>query len=258
MKKYISKIISLVGVFILVLTFNPNFAFAAGTSVSGGGTFTAGQSFSVRVTASGATFNAFQGTITVSGPVSVTSVSYDTSALWIAPPSIGKSFYGALQGKTATSFTLATIGLKGTSAGSGSVSVSGVNLANAGSSVGTSGGSSSFTIKKAPVVPGAVTVTSTTHPDQNTAYEATSVALAWEKASGVTSFAYTFDEVADTNPSQESQDVSKTYDNVAVGVHYFHIKAKNGGHAWFPFQKTVMPILPLILWSIFFYFITRK
>lgn len=39
---------------------------------------------------------------------------------------------------------------------------------------------------------------------------------------------------------------------------YTYIKAKNGGHAWFPFQKAVMPILPLLIWSLVFYFITRK
>lgn len=38
---------------------------------------------------------------------------------------------------------------------------------------------------------------------------------------------------------------------------YFFLKAKNNGHAYFPFQKVVMPISPLIIVSIIFYFITR-
>ncbi len=38
---------------------------------------------------------------------------------------------------------------------------------------------------------------------------------------------------------------------------YIYIKAKNDGRAWFPFQKALMPVLPLIILSTIFYFITR-
>ena len=38
---------------------------------------------------------------------------------------------------------------------------------------------------------------------------------------------------------------------------YKELKEKNGGHAYFPFQKVLMPIAPLILMSIIFYFITK-
>ena len=38
---------------------------------------------------------------------------------------------------------------------------------------------------------------------------------------------------------------------------YFHLKEKNNGHAYFPFQKVVMPIAPLVLLSIVFYFLTK-
>lgn len=41
------------------------------------------------------------------------------------------------------------------------------------------------------------------------------------------------------------------------GVWYFYLKKKNSGHAYFPFQKVVMPIAPLIVLSIFFYFLTK-
>lgn len=37
---------------------------------------------------------------------------------------------------------------------------------------------------------------------------------------------------------------------------YYSMKEKNGGHAYFPFQKVVMPIAPLILMSIIFYLLT--
>ena len=41
------------------------------------------------------------------------------------------------------------------------------------------------------------------------------------------------------------------------GMWYFYMKKKNDGHAHFPFEKVVMPIAPLIILTIFFYFITR-
>lgn len=36
---------------------------------------------------------------------------------------------------------------------------------------------------------------------------------------------------------------------------YQRLKARNNGHAYFPFQKVVMPILPLILLNLLFYFL---
>lgn len=38
---------------------------------------------------------------------------------------------------------------------------------------------------------------------------------------------------------------------------YFYLKEKNNGHAYFPFQKVVMPISPIIILSIIFYFLTK-
>ncbi|NCD00522.1 hypothetical protein EOL94_00255 [bacterium] len=38
---------------------------------------------------------------------------------------------------------------------------------------------------------------------------------------------------------------------------YYQLKEKNGGHAYFPFQKVVMPVSPLIIMSIIFYFLTK-
>jgi hypothetical protein len=37
---------------------------------------------------------------------------------------------------------------------------------------------------------------------------------------------------------------------------YYYIKEKNNGRAYFPFQKVVMPIAPLAVLSILFYFLT--
>ena len=41
-------------------------------------------------------------------------------------------------------------------------------------------------------------------------------------------------------------------------IWYYYLKKKNNGHAYFPFQKVVMPVAPLIIMSIIFYFLTKK
>ncbi|HNW55769.1 MAG TPA: hypothetical protein PKN62_01695 [bacterium] len=38
---------------------------------------------------------------------------------------------------------------------------------------------------------------------------------------------------------------------------YVYLKAKNNGHAHFPFEKVVLPISPLLILSIIFYFLTK-
>jgi hypothetical protein len=38
---------------------------------------------------------------------------------------------------------------------------------------------------------------------------------------------------------------------------YFYLKEKNNNHAYFPFQKVIMPILPLIILSVIYYFLTK-
>jgi hypothetical protein len=40
-------------------------------------------------------------------------------------------------------------------------------------------------------------------------------------------------------------------------VLYEQLKAKNGGHAYFPYQKVVMPIAPLLVLTVLFYLLTK-
>lgn len=205
-------------------------ALAAGISASGGGTYVVGQNFTVKVTASGAEFDSLQGIISISGPVSVVSFSAG-SATWLPgkSPSNGGQFVGIVN--PTKSLTVATITLKGTKEGKGSVSVSGVQLARNGGYVGSSGGSTSFTVGRAPTPPGQVTVSSTTHPDPNESYEATTIQLAWEPpANGATGYSAILDQVAETAPPQSVTTAEKTatYENLIVGTHYFHIRAVNG------------------------------
>lgn len=221
--------------FVALTFFVPPKAFAdGGVYASGGGTKTAGQTFTVTVTASGATFDSLQGTINISGPVDVISFS-PGNATWLPgkTPSNGGQFVGIAS--ETNSLTVATIKLRGKSAGSGAVSVSGTKLASKGNIVGSGAGSASFTIQKAPDLPSAVNVTSSTHPDQNSAYEATTVTLNWNKENGTTGFSYLFDQAADTTPAQKVTDANTTatYANQAIGTYYFHIRAQNGD-GWGP------------------------
>lgn len=220
-------------IYTLVLAFSllliPQSAMAADIAVSGGGSgHFVGDTVTVTVTASGTTFNAFSGTISISGAGKITSTSAG-DALWVQKPSGSGDFAGALTSST-TSFRIATIKVQGTSIGTAKLSVSGVKLANMGAIVGSDGGSTSITFDRRPAPPGTITVSSTSHPDQNTAYEATSVVLSWDKPAGVTGYAYLFDGIADTTPPSTvtSADTTKTYDSQAIGIHYFHIKALNG------------------------------
>ncbi len=220
------KLLAILSIFAMATLMLPVSVLAAGgIYASGGGNITVGQTFTVNVTASGATFDTVHGAISISGPVSVVSFSAG-DATWISKPSNGGTFDGAFLGNKKTSFTVATIKLKATGVGSGSVSISGVALKNAGATVGTGSGNASFTIQKAPDLPGKVSVSSSSHPDPNTAYEATTISLSWNKDSGVDGFSYLLDQTADTTPPAKITDAntSATYADKAVGTYYFHIK----------------------------------
>ena len=221
------KLISILLISALALFWLPTKSFAAGgIYASGGGSHVVGESFSVTVSASGATFNALEGTISVSGPVSISSFSAG-GATWTSIPANGTHFIGMIIPAT-DSLRVATIKLKATGIGSGAVSVSSVRLANAGADVGSGAGSASFSIAKAPQL-ASVTVTSASHPDQNQAYEATKIDLAWKKASGVTGFSYLLDQTENTMPPTKvtSADTSISYPDKAIGTYYFHIRAIN-------------------------------
>lgn len=224
MKK--NLLICLLTVFAVLII--PKVTLAAGISVSGGALKYAGDESNVTITASGATFNAFSGTISASGSVKVTACT-PGDALWVTKPSGTGSFAGALTSAT-TSFRIATCHIKASTTGSGSISVSGVQLANKGPIVGTDSGSQSFSPIRKPTPPGAITVTSTSHPDQNTSYEVTTIVLSWDKPTGVTNYSYLLDQTAGTIPPATATNANTTasYDNEAVGTYYFHIRALNG------------------------------
>jgi len=164
------KLLALLGIIIFLAVATPAFA-ATGIFPTGGGTKTVGSTFTISLTASGANFDALQGVISVSGPVSIVSFT-PGPATWLPgkTPANGSQFVGMTS--TTNSLTVATIILKANSIGSGSVSVSAVRLALAGNEVGTSGGSAGFTIiqstaktsSSAPATTATSTTTITTTP----------------------------------------------------------------------------------------------
>ena len=202
---------------------------AGGIFASGGGKKQTGQTFTISVAASGADFDSLQGTISVDGPVDIVSFSAG-GATWLPgkAPGNGSQFVGICS--PASSLTVATIKLKAKAVGSGSVSVSGVKLARNGVVTGTGSGGASFTIERAPDLPDAITITSTTHSDPNQAYDSTTIALAWNKEKGIDGFSYLLDQTESTVPAAKTTDsnTSVTYENKAVGTYWFHVRAHNG------------------------------
>ncbi|MDP3992662.1 MAG: hypothetical protein Q8Q05_00355 [bacterium] len=204
--------------------------FAAGSiSASGGGSYNAGNTFTISVKASGATFDSLQGLISVSGPVSIVSFSAG-GATWLPgkSPDNNNQFVGIVS--PTSSLTVATIKLKGTKVGSGKVSVSGVRLARSGTEVGTGGGSASYTITPALAPPGSVSVTSNTHPNQEESYDVSTVELAWSApGNGATGYSTAFNQIADSAPEAKTSttDTTAKYADNPVGTYYFHIRANN-------------------------------
>lgn len=220
----------------LLTALDPGLVFAAGSiAPSGGGSYANGQTFTINVRASGATFDSLQGVISVSGPVSIVSFSAG-GATWLPgkSPSNGGQFVGITN--ATSSLTVATIKLRGTKEGSGSVKVTSVRLARSGDEVGTGGGTASFTITRAPSPPGGVEVTSATHPDQSQSYDASTLELAWkDPAPGASGYSVVFDQNPETVPEQKVnlEALTAKYENLKIGTYYFHIRAVNGD-GWGP------------------------
>jgi len=224
------KIIAMLVLFALtVLTIPQKSIAAGGIFASGGGKKTVGQTFTITVAASGADFDSLQGTASVSGPVDIVSFSAG-GATWLPgkTPGNGSQFVGICS--STSSLTVASIKLKAKAVGSGSVSVSNVKLARNGVVTGTGSGGTSFTIERAPDLPDAITITSSTHPDPNQSYEATTIALSWNKENGVDGFSYLLDQTENTVPPAKTTDAntSATYADQAVGTYWFHVRAHNG------------------------------
>ena len=215
---------------------------AASFGISGSRSLTAGQTFSVTISVSrNTTYNAVSVNVSANN---LTILSASATGGWtaISGPSrsaSSASFSGALLGQNITgSRNVLILSVRApSSTGSASLTVSG-QVSGEGSGTGTENGSgsASYTIKAAPTAAptpkpaaGAVTVASSTHPDQNKWYNSNSPAFSWNKDGGVLGFSYSFDNSPSTDPDTTSEGAASTtaFSNQENGVFYFHIKAQN-------------------------------
>ncbi|MDP2671097.1 MAG: hypothetical protein Q8P13_01390 [bacterium] len=104
-------------------------------------------------------------------------------------------------------------------------------LANdgAGTNILGSRGTATFTIQPPPTA--APQITSSTHPNQDRWYKEKTAKLSWS-GSG-TQFSYSLDHKSSTTPDQvsEGSGKEKTYEGLADGVWYFHVRVK-GSSQW--------------------------
>lgn len=103
------------------------------------------------------------------------------------------------------------------------------------------------------VLPPAPEVTSPSHADKDIWYPINKVQLDWRLLSSITALGYNFDTAASTTPPDQVGAIiqTKTYDKVADGRHYFHIRLQNKA-GWGPVASrqvlvdTVPPVKPIL------------
>ncbi|MBI3420534.1 MAG: hypothetical protein HY006_00540, partial [Candidatus Sungbacteria bacterium] len=215
----------------------------------------------VNVNTGGQAINAAQGVLSFdTNAFEVTGLSKSGSifTLWTQDPNVSKSegtieFGGGVPspGFTGSSGKLFTISMKVKATGTGGVSwLSGAVLANDGQGTniltsmtgGTYTLNPSITAPKAekqaglaavPATPGgapaAPIVVSSTHPDENTWYQASYVRFEWKLPSDATGVSLLMNEAPSSNPGSTSDGLIDSYEfkNVQDGVHYLHIKFRN-------------------------------
>lgn len=213
---------------------------------------TVGAAFSVSlyINSSGVAINAGQGTVqATTDTLEITGVSTGGSAfnLWTVGPSATASsatFSGGLPspGYTGSAGKILTLSLRAKAAGTGRLTLSGGSiLANdgQGTNVFTGAGSATFTITAAgttpqpepepekPGIPGAPTISSSTHPDQNVWYANPNPSLTWSRSANVDGFSMELDQTADRTPDSvaDSNSTTRTFENISDGTWYFHVRA---------------------------------
>lgn len=87
------------------------------------------------------------------------------------------------------------------------------------------------------VVPGAPSLSSSTHPDQTLTYRSNDPSFEWKTPSdmsGISGYSYVLDQVSGTTPdtTSEGTSLSKSYSNLADGTYYFHVRAKDAAGNW--------------------------
>lgn len=234
------KIVIALYLFSLFLTaFVPDQAFAGSATISIAPSTTnckvgATVTVAVLVDSGGQSINAAEGTIVYSSDVleyQSLSTSGTVFELWTKPPSGGStstSFGGGLSGGyNGSGGKILSITFKAKHEGSATFSVSGGKvLANDGNGTNVygGGGSAAITVSASTSPP---TIKSASHPDQNAWYNNKNVELSWSGGTGATGYIFSFNQSSSTDPTSSVSNLTKkTFENVADGVWYFHLKAK--------------------------------
>lgn len=143
-------------------------------------------------------------------------------------------------GYTGSGGTLGTLTFRVRGVGKGTVSLTGgKTLLNDGFGTDAFQGArgAEFTFAAAtpgtplPVMPGAPTVSSATHSDQDAWYKASAPSFIWAVGNGTNAVSFEFDQTKDTVPDMEADEAggnATAYARVDDGVWYFHIRARTG------------------------------
>ena len=88
-----------------------------------------------------------------------------------------------------------------------------------------------------PCSPGAVSISSATHPDEGVWYSNDNPQFSWSEpadASGISGYSYELDQVSDTTPDTTSEGTAtgKSYTGISNGTWYFHVRALDGAGNW--------------------------
>jgi len=102
---------------------------------------------------------------------------------------------------------------------------------------GNAGYSSVYTVKIDATDPPAPVISSPTHPDENTWYSNNDPSFTWttpSDLSGIACYSYTLDQSATTTPDTacDTTGNSKCYTDIADGIWYFHVRAKDNAGNW--------------------------
>jgi len=219
----------------------------------GSGAYETGSNFSVGVyvNSDGQSINSAQATITFNNSLlEVTGVSSSgIFTLWPVNPTYSNgagtvSFAGGVPGGyNGGAGQIITISFSAKSAGTASVSMSGVSiLANdgLGTDLFAGAGSGSYVItapgEEPPPepepdleLPGQPTISSTTHPEQSVWYSNANPSFSWTSEDGVSNYSYALDDQSGTVPDSQSDtaDTQVSFSNISDGVWYFHLKMQN-------------------------------
>jgi len=87
--------------------------------------------------------------------------------------------------------------------------------------------------------PSAPVISSSTHPNENTWYCTQNPTFAWTSPSdpsGIYGYSYTLDHSSSTTPNtvRDTTGNSKSYTNLAYGIWYFHVRARDNAGNWGP------------------------